>query len=226
MNVFAPMFEINILGLQIDSTIIIQWIVMLLIFLVSVLLTRKLSVFKPNKIQVVFEIGYQGVCGLVNGNMGDEFKNYIPFVGTLMVFLGFLNLTGLIGIEPPTKDLSVVIGFSAITFFLVHYNSIKRKGIKTYIKSYTKPYIPMIVINIIEKLVFPVSLTLRLFGNILAGSIILSLAYTGLSSISIFAQIGFPIIPHAFFDIFDGIIQTIIFVMLTIINIKIESDNE
>lgn len=226
MDVFAPMFELNIAGIQIDSSIVIQWCVMIVLFIVSLILTKNLKVHKPNKIQVCLEMAYESLASLVNGNMGCEFKGYIHLIGTLAIFLGSLNLLGLVGIEPPTKELSVVIGFATVTFFLIHYNAIKRKGVKNYLKSYAKPYLPMIGINIMEKIIFPVSLTLRLFGNILAGSIILSLVYKGLASISVFAQIGLPIIPHAFFDVFDGVIQTIIFVMLTVITIKIECDTD
>lgn len=226
MDVFAPMFTLNILGLEIDGVIVIQWVVMLILIFVSILFVRKLNVDKPGKIQTCVEMAYEGIEGLVNGNMGSEFKEYVHFVGTLAIFLGTLNLLGIVGIEPPTKDLSVVIGFASVTFVLVHYNSIKRKGFKNYLTSFAKPFVLMLPINIMEKLIFPVSLTLRLFGNMLAASIVLALIYNGLGSIWAFAQIGLPIIPHAFFDLFDGVIQTVIFVMLTIITIRIESSEE
>lgn len=225
MNVFAPLFTVHIFGFAIDSDIVTQWGVMVVLIIVGFILTRKLSVDKPSKLQVGIEMAYDMVAGLVSDNMGEGYEGYVAFVGTLGIYLGILNLCGLIGFGPPTRNLSVVVGFTLITFFLIHYNAIKRKGIGGYLGSYAQPYAAMIPINIMEAIVFPLSLALRLFGNMLAAAIVMSLVYIGLGHISMFAQFAIPVIPHSFFDLFDGIIQTIIFVMLTIITIKIQADN-
>ncbi|MGL4451300.1 MAG: F0F1 ATP synthase subunit A [Sarcina sp.] len=226
MNVFAPVFTVNILGFKVGSGIVIQWGVMIVLIILGVLLARNLKKGKPSKIQTVLEMMYEGFNGLVAGNMGKDYFSYVPYIGTLALFLGVLDLCGLIGFGPPTRNLSVVIGFTTITFVLVHYNSIKRKRLGGYLKGYCKPFALMLPINIIEKIVFPVSLALRLFGNMLAAYIVMTLIYTGLGHITMFAQLIIPIIPHAFFDLFDGTIQTIIFVMLTAITIKIEGQTE
>lgn len=78
----------------------------------------------------------------------------------------------------------------------------------------------MLPLNIMERLMLPVSLSLRLFGNVMAATVLIELAYEALSSISFFAQLGLPIPLHAYFDIFDGVIQMVIFVMLTMLNIR------
>ncbi|WP_297521500.1 F0F1 ATP synthase subunit A [uncultured Clostridium sp.] len=234
MDVFAPLFTINILGYKVGSAIVIEWGVMIFLIIVCSILARNLKKGIPTRLQATLEILYEGIESMVAGNMGKGYSGYIPFVGTLAIYLGILNLCGLIGFGPPTRNLSVVIGFTVITFVLVHYNSIKRKHIGGYLKGYAKPYLPMLPINIIEKVVFPVSLALRLFGNMLAAAIVMGLIYMGLGHISIFAdmglsmlpQIGLPIFAHAFFDLFDGCIQTVIFVMLTIITIKLEAETE
>ena len=225
MNVFAPLFTINIFGFSVGSGVVIQWGVMIFLIVVCSILARNLKKGIPTKLQATLEIVYEAIEGMVAGNMGKGYSGYIPFVGTLAIYLGILNLCGLIGFGPPTRNLSVVIGFTIITFVLVHYNSIKKKRLG-YIKDYGKPYLLMLPINIIEKVVFPVSLALRLFGNMLAAAIVMGLIYSGLGHISMFAQIGLPILPHAFFDLFDGCIQTVIFVMLTIITIKLEGETE
>ncbi|MGL5822003.1 MAG: F0F1 ATP synthase subunit A [Sarcina sp.] len=230
MNVFAPLYTLNIFGIKVDSWIVTQWGVMIFLIIVGLILgvkfKKKNSKEYPSKLQVVIEMIYEAVGGMVNENLGDKFRGYVPFVGTLFVYLWILNLCGLIGFGPPTRNLSTVIGFTVITFVLVHYNAIKGKGFGKYLKGYTEPYVLMLPINIIEKIVFPVSLCLRLFGNMLAAAIVMSLIYMGLGGISTLAQFGVPIIPHAFFDLFDGTIQTIIFVMLTVITIKLESQTE
>ncbi|MGL4656538.1 MAG: F0F1 ATP synthase subunit A [Sarcina sp.] len=227
MNVFAPLFTINILGFKVGSAVVIQWGVMIFLIIVCSILAKNLKKEgKPGKLQSALEMLYEAITGMVDGNMGKGYSGYIPFVGTLILYLGILNLCGLIGFGPPTRNLSVVIGFTTITFVLVHYNAIKKKHLGGYLKDYGKPYLPMLPINIIEKIVFPVSLALRLFGNMLAAAIVMGLIYMGLGHIAMFAQFAIPIIPHAFFDLFDGSIQTIIFVMLTIITIKLEGETE
>lgn len=223
MNVFAPLYTWNIFGYTVNGDIVTQWGVMIVLIIVGFLLSRNLSVENPGKLQVTVEMIYEMIGNLVDENMGDEYTGYVPFVGTLFIYLLILDLCGLIGFGPPTRNLSVVIGFTAITFILVHYNAIRKKGLGGYFKGYGQPYVAMLPINIIEKISFPLSLALRLFGNMLTAAIVMGLIYSGLGHISMFAQFGIPIIPHAYFDLFDGVVQTIIFVMLTIITIKLEA---
>lgn len=224
MDVFGELFELKIAGFAISGDIVIQWVVMLIIILAAILCTRKFSVEKPGKVQVVVEMIYETISNLVDENMDKSYSSYIPFVGTLAIYLGFLNILGIFGFASPTRNLSVVVGFTAITFILVHANSIKRNGVVSYFKSYGRPFVAMLPITIMEKIVFPLSLALRLFGNVLAATIVMELVYMGLSNIAWVAELIIPIAPHAFFDLFDGVIQTIIFVMLTIITIKLQAE--
>ncbi|MGL5767743.1 MAG: F0F1 ATP synthase subunit A [Sarcina sp.] len=226
MNVFGPLFTWNIFGMEIPSWIIIQWGVMIVLIIAGILLARKLSVDKPSKLQVGVEQVYGLIANLVGENMGSKYSGYVPFVGTLAVYLLILDLCGLIGFGPPTRNLSVVIGFTVITVFLVHYNAIRKKGLGGYFKGYAKPYAMMLPINIIEKVSFPLSLALRLFGNMLTAAIVMGLIYSGLRHINVFAQAIIPIIPHSYFDLFDGVVQTIIFVMLTVITIKLDATED
>ncbi|MGV3024447.1 F0F1 ATP synthase subunit A [Clostridium thermobutyricum] len=224
MDVFGELFELKIAGLSISGDIVIQWVVMGILILIAMIFTRNFSVENPSKIQIVLELIYEKVNNLVEENMDKSYSSYIPFVGTLAIYLGVLNILGIFGFAPPTRNLSVVTGFTIITFVLVHGNAIKRNGLKSYFKSYGRPFVAMLPITIMEKIVFPLSLALRLFGNVLAATIVVELVYTGLSKINWFAQLVIPIAPHGFFDLFDGTIQTIIFVMLTIITIKLQAE--
>lgn len=213
-------FKIGSFPINITIEIVIQWGVILILGISAYLLTRNLS-RKPDKKQVVIESLYIYVKNIVKDNMGQNYIKFIPFVGTLVVYLVVLNLTGLIGIEPATQNLSVTIGLALIAFLVINGTAITRNGFLGYIKGFGKPYIFMLPLNILERITLPISLALRLFGNMLAATMLLKMVYNALSSVSWFAQIGVPIIAHGYFDIFDGTIQMLVFTMLTISYIKL-----
>ena len=96
----------------------------------------------------------------------------------------------------------------------------KKIGIGHYFLGYGQPMLMMLPINVIERVMLPVSLSLRLFGNILAASFLVELVYESLDKIAWIAQIGLPVPLHAYFDIFDGVIQAYVFVFLTSLYIK------
>ncbi|MCI6189114.1 MAG: F0F1 ATP synthase subunit A [Clostridium sp.] len=216
-------FKIGNFPINITSDIVVQWVVILVLGITAYLLTRNLKRV-PDKKQVVLETIYNYVENLVKSNMGESFMVYLPYVGTLVVYLLSLNLLGLIGVEPPTKSLSVTLGLGITSFLVINGTAIKRNGIGGYAKGLISPYALMLPLNILERVTLPISLALRLFGNMLAATLLVSLFYQGLSSLSFFAQIGLPIVAHAYFDLFDGTIQMLVFTMLTIVYIKIISD--
>ena len=217
-------FYIGKFPVEINQDIIIQWVVIAILGITAYLLTKDLG-RKPNKKQVVLESIYKYVEGLVSDNMGNSYISYIPYVGTLVVYLLCLNLMGVIGIDPPTSNLSVAAGLGISTFLVVNATAIVKNGLWGYTKAFGQPYAFMLPINIMERVVLPVSLTLRLFGNMYAAALLVGMIYNALSKISIFAQIGLPIIAHAYFDLFDGTIQMLVFTMLTIINIKMTAEH-
>lgn len=216
-------FKMGNFPINITSDIVVQWVVILVLGITAYLLTRNLKRV-PDKKQVVLETIYNYVENLVKSNMGESFMVYLPYVGTLVVYLLSLNLLGLIGVEPPTKNLSVTLGLGITSFLVINGTAIKRNGIGGYAKGLVSPYALMLPLNILERVTLPISLALRLFGNMLAATLLISLLYKGLSSLSFFAQIGLPIVAHAYFDLFDGTIQMLVFTMLTIVYIKIISD--
>ena len=217
-------FYIGKFPVEINQDIIIQWVVIAILGITAYLLTKDLG-RKPNKKQVVLESIYKYVEGLVSDNMGNSYVSYIPYVGTLVVYLLCLNLMGVIGIDPPTSNLSVAAGLGISTFLVVNATAIVKNGLWGYTKAFGQPYAFMLPINIMERVVLPVSLTLRLFGNMYAAALLVGMIYKALAKISIFAQIGLPIIAHGYFDLFDGTIQMLVFTMLTIINIKMTAEH-
>ncbi|MCI6692942.1 MULTISPECIES: F0F1 ATP synthase subunit A [unclassified Clostridium] len=226
MEPLKPLWSFNVGSIKIDIVpeIIIQWIIILIIAAIAIWATRNLPL-RPNKKQVVVEYIYTTLRNVITANMGEEFLDVLPFIGSLAVFLLFMNLTGLFGLPVPTKSFSVTVGMALVTFYMVQYYTIRKYGLKSYFKGYTFPIALITPINILERIMLPVSLALRLFGNILAATFLVELCYEALGHIGFITQLGIPIPLHAYFDIFDGGIQTVIFIMLTMINIKMIADH-
>lgn len=217
---------------SLSPNVFLQWIIMIAIALAVYLLTKNLKTVPKGK-QVFVEKFVEMVYGLVDGNMGKQYRSYAPYIGTLMIFILCLNVTPLFGgIKAPTTDFSIPVALAVMTFCLIHFNAIKKNGFGGYLKGYVSPIWPLLPLNIIERVFVPVSLSLRLFGNITAAVIMVELLYECLMWVSslIFGSIPvvaflIPIPFHAFFDIFDGTLQMLIFSMLTMIFIKTTADH-
>ena len=223
MELTHPIFSFNIGKIVIDikPEAIIQLVIVLLIGILAWWATKDLKRRPTGKKQVVVEYIYTTIQNVVNANMGEQYGDMIPFIGTLAVFIVTMNLLGLVGITPVTNNFSVTLALGLISFVVIQGYTMKKIGIGHYFLGYGQPMLMMLPINVIERVMLPVSLSLRLFGNILAASFLVELVYESLDKIAWIAQIGLPVPLHAYFDIFDGCIQMVIFVMLTMINIKI-----
>ena len=226
MEEFREVFNLDLFGynIGISETVVIQWIIIMCFFMLAVLLTRNLKKI-PGKKQTVLEIIVQSINNFVVDIMGKECMVFVPYIGALLVFILTMNLIPLIGFKAPTEDFSVTTGLAIVSFLVIQTYAIKKVGLWHYIKGYASPLPLLLPLNIMERIMLPVSLSLRLFGNITAGAVIMGLIYKSLGSISFVAQLGIPIPLHAYFDVFDGVLQTIIFTMLTMINIKIIADH-
>ncbi|KOF57220.1 MULTISPECIES: F0F1 ATP synthase subunit A [Clostridium] len=203
----------------ISTGIGVQWAIIILVTLIAWLLTRNLNKM-PDKKQSAVEIVVESINNLVKENMGESYKSFIPYVGTLAIFILLMNLAGLVGAPVPTEDVSVTAGLAAITFFMIQATSIKRNGLVNYFTAFGKPKLFLLPINILERFTTPLSLCLRLFGNMTAGGVLLSLIYKGMGHFAFVLPVPF----HFYFDVFDGGLQMLIFVMLTMINIKITAE--
>lgn len=222
MEPFKPIFSFNIGSLVIDikPEAIIQLAIVICIGIIAWWLTYDLQ-FKPQgKKQVIVEYIYTTLQNVVRSNMGEKYYDVIPFLGSISIFILVMNFMGLIGVPSPTKNFSVTISLGLIAFFYIQGYTIRKVGMKHYLFGYAKPIAMMLPINILERVMLPISLALRLFGNILAATFLVELVYLGLSMIGWVAEIGLPVALHAYFDVFDGAIQMVIFSMLTMINIK------
>ncbi len=209
-------FTIDAIGLEITNTVVNTWIIMLVLILFALWLRSRLTKV-PSRLQLRGEMIVEGAHWLVDNTMGEGRRGFAPYVMTLTLYLLLGNLSGLVALRQPTADLNTTFALALITFILVHYHGIKAKGGFGYIKSYFEPLAFMAPLNVISELALPVSLSFRLFGNMLGSVIIMALLYA-------FAPVIIPIIGHMYFDMFAGLIQTFIFVMLTITFITLQMD--
>ena len=187
----------------------------LMIFAVVVKKKLKDEPGKPGALQNVAEMGIEALDKMVYGSMGKRgipFRNYI---GALFCFILASNLSGLLGVRPPTADYGVTFPLGVITFVLFQFNNIMYNNAEAFTGLF-KPLPFLFPINLIGEIAVPFSLSLRLFGNILSGTVIMGLIYGLLSNIAI----GWPGFLHIYFDIFSGCIQTYVFCMLTMVFIK------
>ncbi|MGL5440434.1 MAG: F0F1 ATP synthase subunit A [Filifactoraceae bacterium] len=212
------------MGIQITETVTVTWIIMIFLVIASILLTRNFKKV-PKGVQNAVEAFVKTVYDLVENTMGKDKISFAPYIGSLMLYLACANLIGLIGLRPPTADLNTTLALALITFTLIHVNGVRRKGLGGYLKGFTEPFFLLTPINLIGEMATPISLSFRLFGNIVGGLIIMSLVYSSLgalttavigTSIPIF-QVGIPAALHLYFDLFSGLLQTFIFAMLTMV---------
>ena len=173
-------------------------------------------------VQTGIEIVYNFLSSVMPGPARFE-RNYYPYFALLFIYVFLCNISGLIGFDAPTSNLSITLSLGLVTVTLIQYNAIRTKGGLTYIKDLLIP--PTNILGAISPLI---SLSMRLFGNILAGSILMSLVYsfTGyLSSFIIDFNFLGPVLAsilHMYFDLFAGFVQTLIFVTLSSILISLE----
>lgn len=169
----------------------------------------------PGGFQNVVELIVEMLEKMVYSVMGKNGNRFVNYVGTIFIFILISNLSGLFGLRPPTADYGVTFPLAVLTFILIHFNQFRYqspKAIWTDMCSPLPPWLPIwFPINLISEFAVPISLSLRLFANVLSGTIIMALIYSLLSSIAYF----WPGVLHAYFDVFSGCIQTYVFCMLT-----------
>lgn len=215
--------KLNFLGadVYITTTHVCLAIVMVILIIFAIVVNRKIKKADPTKAPTgllnVVELLVEMVDNLVHGNMGKtlapRFKNYIGVLFTLIIVC---NLSGLFGLRPPTADYGVTLPLALITFFMIQYQGIKWNA-KGKLKGLFEPFFLFLPVNIISELATPVSLSLRLFANILSGTMMMGLIYGLLPKL---ALIGWPAALHGYLDVFAGALQAYVFAMLTMVFIK------
>lgn len=199
--------------IEIAESVVITWIIMALILALSIFLTRNLQVHPVSKRQLVAESIVTWLDRFVSGMVGEEGKAYVPYLISVLIYIGIANCIGLFGVKPPTKDMNVTAALAIMSIVLIEYAGIHKKGVKGWLKSFKEPIAIVTPINILEVFIKPLSLCMRLFGNVLGAYVIMEL-------IKLLVPVVLPIPFSFYFDIFDGLIQAYVFVFLTSLFIK------
>lgn len=207
-------FEIPVFGgIPVGESVVVTWIIMAALTVASIVFVRGLRIENVGKKQVMLEAGIGFLRDFFQDLLGEEGAGYIPYLITVVIYIGIANLIGLLGFTPPTKDINVTAGLAICSIAVIEYAGLHRKGLKKWLKSFAEP-IPLIApINILEIFIRPVSLCMRLFGNVLG-------AYVVMELIKIVCPVAIPVPFSCYFDIFDGLIQAYVFVFLTSLFIK------
>ena len=199
------------------DAIIMTWIVIAVLLIFGFLATRNRSRL-PGPLQVIGELFVSQLYGLTEDALDkDKAKTYAPLICALFMFLLMSNWIGMFPhLHEPTKDLNTPLSLGIMGFVIAHYAGIRSKGFKSYAKEYFEPIFLMMPLNVIGELAKVVSISFRLFGNIMGGSIIvLVVSYLTYS-------ILLPPFLNAFFVIFIGAIQAFVFTMLTLVYISVQ----
>lgn len=165
----------------------------------------------PTGFQNVAELVVEKLDGMVSATMGKNAAAFANYIGMLFMFILLSNISGLFGLRPPTADYGVTLPLGLITFTLIHFNKFKHQKVSGVIKGLCNPWVFWAPINIIGDVAVPISISLRLFANVLSGTVMMALIYGLLSKIAII----WPAALHFYFDLFSGAIQTYVFCMLT-----------
>lgn len=229
MEGFGPKIY-DVWGIPISETVIVTWIIIAALALFAFFATRNLKQV-PSKFQLFIESLVSAINNLVRQTMGEDKMKFAPYMGTIILFIGIANIIGLIGLRPPTADVNTTFALAIITFCMVQIFSVRSNGLKGYIKGFFEPMPLLFPLNVIGELANPVSLSFRLFGNIVGGLIIMKLLYSALIGLSfkigipipIFAA-GVPAALHIYFDLFAGLLQSFIFTMLTMVFVSMGMD--
>ncbi len=177
----------------------------------------------PTKFQNVIELIIESLDGVINSTMGEKkAKNFLNYISTIFLFIFLSNISGLFGLRPPTADYGVTFSLGITTFALITISKFKYKKVKGVIRDLCSPWPIWAPINIIGDIAVPISISLRLFANVLSGTIMMALIYGLLNWIAI----GWPAALHVYFDLFSGAIQTYVFCMLTMTYVSNAMDAE
>ena len=200
-------------SLQIPESVVISWVIMLLLVVGSILLTRNLKVDHISKRQAALEALYSLGKNFFEGLLGKEGSRYVPYLMTVALYIACSNVIGVFGVKPPTKDLDVTAALALMSIVLIEYAGVRARGGAGFVKSLAAPTPIMTPMNILEIAIRPTSLCMRLFGNVLGAFVIMEL-------LKLVVPVFVPAVFSLYFDLFDGLIQTYVFVFLTALFMK------
>lgn len=217
-------------GLPVSMTVVSSWFCIFVLFLIFKLGTKKLEVVPRKRLQIILESLLIFLDSLVFQSLGKYKDKFISFISCLFLFILSGNILSFFPIpwisevsdksiflrpafRAPTVDLNTTVGLALLTAVVFIGTHIKKVGLFGYIKSFTSPLPILLPLNIISELAKPVNMSFRLFGNMFAGMVIMGLLYKAAPAI-----VPGPL--HLYFDLFSGVVQSFVFIMLSIVHIQ------
>ena len=194
----------------ITRPVVVTWGVIAVLALLAWLATRRLSVDRPGRLQAAAEVLLTTLRDEMRSTMKLEPEPFLPLLGTIFIFILAANLSGFVpGVEPPTGTLETDLALALAVFAAVVGWGVRRHGLVGYLKTYTRPTLLMLPLNLLEALTRVVSMTVRLFGNVMSGMFI-SAVVLGLAGLLV------PI-PFMALELLTGLIQAYIFTVLAMV---------
>ncbi len=195
-------------GIPVAESVVVTWLIMAVFLVLMLVMTRDLRVHNITKRQAALETFVTFIQNLTRSFVGEHGEGFVSYLSTILIFVGVANIVGIFGLKPPTKDLNVTAALAFMSIALIEAASFRSKGAKGFLKSFAQPSPVMVPINLMEIVTRPLSLCMRLFGNVLGAFVIMKL-------LELFVPAVLPAICSLYFDFFDGLIQAYIFVFLT-----------
>ena len=209
-----PVFTIPIFGgIKVYESVVVTWIIMAVFLALCLILVRNLRVKNPSRKQVFLEFCVNWLYKFVGGMVGEEGSKYVPYLISVLIYIGFSNIIGIFCFKSPTKDSAVTIALALMSIILIEGAALIKKRPKKFLKSFIEPTPIMLPFNILEIGIRPLSLCMRLFGNVLGAFVVMTL-------IECVVPVVVPVAFSLYFDSFDGLIQAYVFVFLTSLFIK------
>ncbi len=207
----------HIFGLPVTSYVTTMWAIMGVFLIVSIIVTRRLNKV-PGRLQNLVEFTVEGLLNFFGGILGPEkARRYFPLLATFFLFILFSNWSGILpgaghvkGFRPPTSTLSVTAGLAIVAFFATQIAGVRERGLK-YLKHFIEPIPIFLPMTLIEEFVKPLSLSLRLYGNIFGEETVIAVLFS--------LAPYFSPIPMQLMAILFGFIQALVFTTLTAIYI-------
>lgn len=206
--------KVSIFGLfELNESVVVSFIITVFLGLLFFCLTRGFKTTNISKRQAFIEWAVNWLTGMVEGMIGEEGKRYVSYLTTVLLYIGLSNIIGLFGFKPPTKDINVTVALAAMSIILIEFAGIRAKGVKKWAKGFAEPVWVIAPLNVMEIVIRPLSLCMRLFGNVLGAFVIMKL-------IEFIVPVVVPLLFSFYFDMFDGLLQAYVFVFLTSLFIK------
>jgi F-type H+-transporting ATPase subunit a len=226
--------QVHVFGVAVDVDIVTSTLLAMVILLwLGFRMRAKVTDGVPGKLQLMWEVLVEQVNDLADSAIGPKGRRFVPIAVTLFLFILICNWIGFIpsALHPgvsseilpaPTSDVNLPLAMALFVIAWVHIESFRARGIRGYFRHYKQPYLALAPINVIEEITKPITLTFRLFGNLFSGGLMIAVM---VSLLPIFVSPLGELVWKPF-DLFIGLIQAYIFMLLTVLYFAFATSND